>query len=275
MEKNYGNYFIDNNLEQKPEEKETSNKIDLPSYKAIICFGIGWIGLSIIATIVYFIIGLFVDVSTLEPLQTTKLLGAVNFTCYAIICISLLAVLGKSVIVKLFNQFKDLNKIGKGLMYGFILLGSSIVYNLIVLLIYPDFGTNQNQNAVVDMIQNIPVLSFFSVAIFAPLAEEITYRLCLTGTIAKKSKIIAIVVSSVLFGLIHSAFIDLSFLTMTKEEIINEVVALPSYVISGLVMAIAYTKEDSLAVSITAHFTNNFIAFIQSFIPVEELFRLF
>lgn len=275
MEKNYGNYFIDNNLEQKPEEKETSNKIDLPSYKAIICFGIGWIGLSIIATIVYFIIGLFVDISTLEPLQTTKLLGAVNFTCYAIICISLLAILGKSVIVKLLNQFKDLNKIGKGLMYGFILLGSSIIYNLIVLLIYPDFGTNQNQNAVVDMIQNIPVLSFFSVAIFAPLAEEITYRLCLTGTIAKKSKIIAIVVSSVLFGLIHSAFIDLSFLTMTKEEIINEVVALPSYVISGLVMAIAYTKEDSLAVSITAHFTNNFIAFIQSFIPVEELFRLF
>lgn len=275
MEKNYGNYFIDNNLEQKPEEKETSNKIDLPSYKAIICFGIGWIGLSIIATIVYFIIGLFVDISTLEPLQTTKLLGTVNFTCYAIICISLLAVLGKSVIVKLFNQFKDLNKIGKGLMYGFILLGSSVIYNLIVLLIYPDFGTNQNQNAVVDMIQNIPVLSFFSVAIFAPLAEEITYRLCLTGTIAKKSKIIAIVVSSVLFGLIHSAFIDLSFLTMTKEEIINEVIALPSYVISGLVMAIAYTKEDSLAVSITAHFTNNFIAFIQSFIPVEELFRLF
>lgn len=275
MEKNYGNYFINNNLEQNPEEKETSNKIDLPSYKAIICFGIGWIGLSIIATIVYFIIGLFIDISTLEPLQTTKLLGAVNFTCYAIICISLLAVLGKSVIVKLLNQFKDLNKIGKGLMYGFILLGSSIIYNLIVLLIYPDFGTNQNQNAVVDMIQNIPVLSFFSVAIFAPLAEEITYRLCLAGTIAKKSKIIAIVVSSVLFGLIHSAFIDLSFLTMTKEEIINEVVALPSYVISGLVMAIAYTKEDSLAVSITAHFTNNFIAFIQSFIPVEELFRLF
>ena len=208
-------------------------------------------------------------------LQTTKLLGSVNFACYAIICISLLAVLGKPVIIKLLNQFKDLNKIGKGLMYGFILLGSSIVYNLIVLLIYPDFGTNQNQNAVVDMIKNLPVLSFFSVAIFAPLAEEITYRLCLTGTIAKRSKIIAIVASSVLFGLIHSAFIDLSFLTMTKEEILNEAIALPSYIISGLVMAIAYTKEDSLAVSITAHITNNFIAFIQSFIPVEELFRLF
>ena len=160
-------------------------------------------------------------------------------------------------------------------MYGFILLGSSVIYNLIVLLIYPDFGSNANQNTVVEMIKMYPVLSFFSVALFAPIAEEITYRLGLAGTIAKKSKVLAIVVSSLLFGLIHSAFIDLSFLSMTKQEIINEAIALPSYIISGLVMGIAYIKEDSLAVSITAHMTNNFIAFIQSFIPVEELFRFF
>ena len=273
-EKQYGDYFVDNN-EPEMNNNEDDIKIDIPNYKAILCFGIGWIGISIIATLIYTIVGLFIDLSSINEINQIKIMGLVNFACYLVVCVSLLLVLGKPVINKLLKQFKNLNNLGKGLMYGFILLGSSVIYNLIVLLIYPDFGSNANQNTVVEMIKMYPVLSFFSVALFAPIAEEITYRLGLAGTIAKKSKVLAIVVSSLLFGLIHSAFIDLSFLSMTKQEIINEAIALPSYIISGLVMGIAYIKEDSLAVSITAHMTNNFIAFIQSFIPVEELFRLF
>ena len=273
-EKQYGDYFVDNN-EPEMNNNEDDIKIDIPNYKAILCFGIGWIGISIIATLIYTIIGLFIDLSSINEINQIKIMGLVNFACYLVVCVSLLLVLGKPVINKLLKQFKNLNNLGKGLMYGFILLGSSVIYYLIVLLIYPDFGSNANQNTVVEMIKMYPVLSFFSVALFAPIAEEITYRLGLAGTIAKKSKVLAIVVSSLLFGLIHSAFIDLSFLSMTKQEIINEAIALPSYIISGLVMGIAYIKEDSLAVSITAHMTNNFIAFIQSFIPIEELFRLF
>lgn len=273
-EKQYGDYFVDNN-EPEMNNNEDDIKIDIPNYKAILCFGIGWIGISIIATLIYTIIGLFIDLSSINEINQIKIMGLVNFACYLVVCVSLLLVLGKPVINKLLKQFKNLNNLGKGLMYGFILLGSSVIYNLIVLLIYPDFGSNANQNTVVEMIKMYPVLSFFSVALFAPIAEEITYRLGLAGTIAKKSKVLAIVVSSLLFGLIHSAFIDLSFLSMTKQEIINEAIALPSYIISGLVMGIAYIKENSLAVSITAHMTNNFIAFIQSFIPIEELFRLF
>lgn len=273
-EKQYGDYFVDNN-EPEMNNNEDDIKIDIPNYKAILCFGIGWIGISIIATLIYTIIGLFIDLSSINEINQIKIMGLVNFACYLVVCVSLLLVLGKPVINKLLKQFKNLNNLGKGLMYGFILLGSSVIYNLIVLLIYPDFGSNANQNTVVEMIKMYPVLSFFSVALFAPIAEEITYRLGLAGTIAKKSKVLAIVVSSLLFGLIHSAFIDLSFLSMTKQEIINEAIALPSYIISGLVMGIAYIKEDSLAVSVTAHMTNNFIAFIQSFIPVEELFRFF
>ena len=273
-EKQYGDYFVDNN-EPEMNNNEDDIKIDIPNYKAILCFGIGWIGISIIATLIYTIIGLFIDLSSINEINQIKIMGLVNFACYLVVCVSLLLVLGKPVINKLLKQFKNLNNLGKGLMYGFILLGSSVIYNLIVLLIYPDFGSNANQNTVVEMIKMYPVLSFFSVALFAPIAEEITYRLGLAGTIAKKSKVLAIVVSSLLFGLIHSAFIDLSFLSMTKQEIINDAIALPSYIFSGLVMGIAYIKEDSLAVSITAHMTNNFIAFIQSFIPIEELFRLF
>ena len=272
-ERQYGEYLY--TQDENPNDNQDNNIIDLPLVKSLSCVAIGWIGLSIVATIISLIVTLFIDDPTsMTPLQETKLLGWLNFASYAVIFVSLIAVLGKKIVIKLAKQFTILEKIGRGLMYGGILLGSSVAYNLIVLLIYPEFGSNQNQTAVVDMITSMPVISFFSVVLLAPITEEITYRLGLTGAIAKKSKILGIVISSVLFGLIHSAFIDLSFLEMTKEEIINELVALPSYIISGVVMAIAYTREDSLVCSITAHMTNNFIAFVQSFIPVEELIRL-
>lgn len=253
-----------------------SNKLNIPQMKSLICIGIGWIGISIVATIVSLILSLFYPSSEeMTPLQNVTLTGYVNFTSYAIIFISLLAVLGLPIIKKILSQFTNLEKIGKGFMYGGILLVSSIAYNMIVLIIYPQFSSNQNQNLVVEMIRTMPVISFFSVVLFAPITEEITYRLCLTGTLAKRSKMFAIITSSVIFGLIHSAFIDLSFINMNQQELINEIIALPSYIISGVIMALAYTKEDSIATSIVAHATNNFIAFLQSFMVVEELFRLF
>ena len=272
---NYEPYYMTSPESNDYIENE-SNTIDVPLIKSLACIAIGWVGLSIVATIVSTIALLFIDDPTnLTPVQEANLVGWINFAAYAIIFISLFCVLGKKIIIKFLKQFKNLEKLGRGLMYGGILLGSSIAYNMIVLLIYPAFGANQNQNEVVNMITQMPVISFFSVVLFAPITEEITYRLCLTGTIAKKNKILGIVISSTLFGLIHSAFLNGSFLEMTSQEIINEIVALPSYIISGVVMAIAYTREDSIATSITAHMTNNFIAFVQAFIPVEELFRLF
>ena len=59
-EKQYGDYFVDNN-EPEMNNNEDDIKIDIPKYKAILCFGIGWIGISIIATLIYTIIGLFID----------------------------------------------------------------------------------------------------------------------------------------------------------------------------------------------------------------------
>ena len=280
-EKQYVDYFMINNTPHNFNEDNKKNKsvhIDVPNYKAFACIALGWLGLSIIATIFSLLISIFIEIPEPGTAEYVKLLGWMNFASYTVTAIFLISILGKNIFLKILKQFKGYNVIGKGLMYGLLLLSASIAYNMIVLTLYPDFGANQNQNAVVDMIVTMPVVSFISVVILAPLTEEITYRLCLTGSLAKKSKFIGIVVSSVLFGLIHSAFIDLSFLEMDKQAVINELIALPSYIISGLIMAIAYTKEDSLACSITAHMTNNFVAFVQSFIAddlIESVMRIF
>lgn len=277
-EKQYGDYFLNNyspkNLNQRNENNkdENSNKfsnLDIPSYKALACVCMGWLGISIVATIFSLVVGLFIEIPAEGTTEYLKLNGWLQIVCYSVTLITLLVILGKKILIKLLHQFKKFSSITKGIMYGFLLISASIAYNLIALAIYPDFGSNQNQNSVVDMIITTPIISFISVVFLAPVTEEITYRLCLTGELAKKSKIIGIIVSSLLFGLIHSAFFNLSFLDMDKQQIINEIVALPSYIISGLIMAIAYVKEDSIACSITAHMTNNFIAFVQAFLAEE------
>ena len=260
---NYGDVFINNSENNNEQNQDKSITISTP--KAIGCIAIGWLGLSVVATIIVLVIqAILGDTSGLLEEELVKLNGYVNLASYAIIFISLLLLLGLPIIKKLINQFKDIEKIGKGLMYGGILLGSSIAYNLIVMLIYPDFGgSNDNQTQVVSMITTMPISSFLMVVILAPLTEEITYRLGLVSIFKKKNKIFALIISSIIFGLIH--FNPLS------EDMITELIALPSYIISGAVLGLAYLNEDSLATSVTAHLTNNLIAFVQSFIPVETI----
>lgn len=269
--KNYGDFFVKNN---QPEENKTINddneSITISKVKQIAVILVGWLGLQLFASVIVLIATLIIgDVTSLPENDLVKLDGYINIASYAVITIALLAILGLPVIKKLIKQFTNLEKVGKGFMYGGILLGTSIAYNMIIMLIFPDFGgSNDNQNAVDSLITQMPVLSFFMVVIFAPLVEEITYRLGLTGIFKNKNKIVALIISSVIFGLIHFNFMS--------EDMKTELIALPSYIISGVVLGLAYLNEDSLATSITAHLTNNLIAFLTTFIPAEAIIsRLF
>lgn len=267
--KNYGDHFVENNQQQE-NNKPVNESIVISKGKQTAVILVGWLGLQLIASLIIIIATLIIgDINALPTNELVKLEGYINVASYTVIIIALLAILGLPVIKKLIKQFTNLEKVGKGLIYGGILLATSIVYNMIIMLIFPDFGgSNDNQNAVDSMITQMPVLSFFMVVIFAPVVEEITYRLGLTGIFKNKNKIVALIISSVIFGLIHFNFMSADMKT--------ELIALPSYIISGVVLGLAYLNEDSLATSITAHLTNNLIAFATSFIPAEVIIsRLF
>lgn len=256
------NYSYASN-ESPKNNNHSKNSFNLPNFKAIIIFLIGWLGITIVATVVQSIGLLFVkDPQNITSVEELNLVCFVNFISYIITLIVLLVLLGWNNIKVLLKQFANFKNIGKGIIYGGLLLLLTFLYNLIVLTFYPEYGANENQTIIEEMVHTYPILLFFDIVIIAPIFEEITYRLCLTGTIAKKSKILAIVASSLLFGFIHSAFSSFSFVEMNTSEIINELIALPSYIISGFVLALAYVKEDSLSVGITAHALNNLIGFI-------------
>ena len=71
---------------------------------------------------------------------------------------------------------------------------------------------------------------------------------------------LAYIVTSLVFGLIHFNFFA------TGDALINELLNLPSYVISGFLLTLAYDKFG-FACSSVAHIVNNLFSIVVSMIP--------
>ena len=89
---------------------------------------------------------------------------------------------------------------------------------------------------------------FISVVVLAPIFEELIFRGMILQTLSKYNKMFAIVVTSLLFGLLH--------LNMTQ--------AIPAFFMS-LILCYMCLKTDSLLVTILAHAGNNFLALMSAY----------
>ncbi|MBU3100740.1 MULTISPECIES: CPBP family intramembrane glutamic endopeptidase [Clostridium] len=99
-------------------------------------------------------------------------------------------------------------------------------------------------NEVVDELPISPIISIISVIIVAPIYEEIIFRgILLKGMSKKTNPAIAIVVSALLFAVVH----------MNIPQGINAFLL-------GLVLGFIYLNKKSIYLSIFAHFINNFLA---------------
>ena len=160
------------------------------------------------------------------------------------------------IIKKLFNK--------ETLKYGFFgalaIMGFSIFYNSVISSIF-DIGTgNANQENVVAFIKNNAFFGFLSVVVFAPIVEEITYRYCLFGGIARKKKWLAYIVSGGVFALMHcvSSVLEYGF----TKELLVEFLYVPPYLFSGLALCYLYDETSNLGGSYIAHLLNNLVSFI-------------
>lgn len=89
-----------------------------------------------------------------------------------------------------------------------------------------------------------PILIILFLAILAPITEEIVFRGGIVGYLFKERPIVGILVSSVVFGLLHETTDIISFLL---------------YILMGVVFAVTYYKTQQLGVSILIHFLNNLL----------------
>ncbi len=102
------------------------------------------------------------------------------------------------------------------------------------------------------------VYSAISIGIIGPLIEEISYRICLFGTLRKNHRILSHLITAFLFGFQH---ISMAVILFNKPE---EFVYIFSYMVTSLVWTIAYAKLKTPVPGIACHMLNNSLSIIFS-----------
>lgn len=162
-----------------------------------------------------------------------------------VIALSIILIFIKELEIK----FKDLKKnheayFNKYLKYWFIMLGLMAISNIIIGLFNSAGATNQN--VIEELFVRNPIYIFMSAVIFAPIVEELLFRLSLRNVI--KNDLVFMIMSGLLFGLIH---------IISAENIMSELIYLIPYSIPGFVFAYVLIKSKNIFVPIGIHFLHN------------------
>ena len=139
-----------------------------------------------------------------------------------------------------------------GIGYAITIVLVSIIIGAIITIFHTP-ADNNNQAAAVAVAKNYPIIAFFLLGFLGPICEELTYRVGLYSFFRRINKYLAFGVTIVVFALIHFDF--------GAEDIINELWSLPSYLISGFILTLAYEHRGP-ACSMTAHVLYNIFAFL-------------
>ena len=153
---------------------------------------------------------------------------------------------------ELFDKYKSGIDYLYGLAYAITIICIGTVIGALVSLFY-NSQDNVNQTVAIEISTGYPILAFFVLGFLGPICEELTYRVGLYSFLRRINKYLAFAVTIVIFALIHFEFM--------ADDIVNELWSLPSYIISGFLLTLAYEHRGP-ACSMTAHITYNIFAFI-------------
>ncbi len=230
---------------------------NLSKQRSLALFLSGWIGLTILSlffTLLVVTIGpFFLESLELENLlQSSQFLSYLNLFTYSslfFLCI----VISWHILPKLFQEALNLMRWIKGLGYGFGVLLVGVALGIVYDILNIRLDDNLNQSTINSLVIELPLISFITFTLLGPIVEEFTFRLGLFTYIAKRSRILAYIVTLTLFGLIHFNY--------TNTNLTNELLNLPFYLAAGLFFCYVYEKEGFLVVTI-AHITNNLISIL-------------
>ena len=238
------------------ETKAKQNKAKTPSNKndALRClalFLVGWIGLSVIATIYIFFVMVFQNVPfneamgyILQEVKTPSVIKALSQSWVDILVnglayISILAIMIiilKTDFLEHLKSFKKGNAILAGLIGYLLIIVFNLVYSNLVQPLYP-VTDNTNETTLDSIIVIYPMISIIVFGIIGPICEELTYRVGLFSLLKKKSKALGYVLAILIFGFIHFAFESVLYFLLKGDStwLINELLNMPTYMFAAAV----------------------------------------
>lgn len=252
----------------------------LKIWKTIVLFFVGWLGLKIVATGTQIIRCLTFGATTEEilafltaedssqvpqiikvALGTIEAKATINFTVYFIVFAILIAIINVD-FKHLFISFKDKWPLPAALIGLAVILTFNRLYSTTINFFYK-MTNNENENSLDSIIVVYPFISLVVFGLIGPIVEEITYRVGLFDTIKKgtRSRLIAYIVSMLVFALIHFSFDSIIkyINTGNPKQFINELLNLPLYLSAAFVFTFLYDK-GGIAASLYCHIFNNILS---------------
>lgn len=241
------------------EEKESlikdtnrEEKASFFSFRRLIVFLVGFISGTFIIPLIIQIIVISINrdyVNKESPLYVEGM-TIINSFRYAVLTIVLLCLL-IPLLKEGVKRFKNWKNILYGVGFGAAIIGLTIFYNLIISA-FVEIPPNGNEALSRSMIKDYPIITVFVVGLLGPFCEEIIYRYGLFGFINQKFKILAYIVTILVFAFIHFDY---------TGDLFVEFLNLPVYILAGIILTFAYDRFG-LESSLTAHVINNMYAVV-------------
>jgi len=156
--------------------------------------------------------------------------------------------------IELKEQFLRFKQYMKFYMKNYIkYLGLSFILVLITNLIIMGIrgsGVAGNQEAIINMAEAVPIFTFIVVVFYAPILEELVFRLSIKK-ICGKHTFLFIFLSGLIFGLLH---------VIGQTDAWYDYLFIITYSIPGWIFAYTLYKSENIFVPITLHFINNVIS---------------
>ena len=151
------------------------------------------------------------------------------------------------------NRKNNINTIFKLFALFFaVKIASSVLTSIIALILGYEIGESENQNMIIRIMEQTPILMIISSTILAPIVEEGIFRLGLRKII--KNEYLFIIISGFIFGFMHIFPTDLSMSLALTYSI--------TYVIMGFYLAYVYVETDNIWINIIIHGLNNLISML-------------
>lgn len=148
------------------------------------------------------------------------------------------------------NKWNTVSAVTTGYLFYYVL---AYIVNAIVMAVTGE-ASNPNNDAVVKAFLENRNIMLAVAAVIAPIVEEVLFRGVIFGTIRRKNRIAAYIVSTFMFALYH---LWSYFVYEYEPSLFWDIL---QYIPGGIVLAWAYERGRNLWASIALHMLINFFA---------------
>ncbi len=184
------------------------------------------------------------------PLSATEL----NLVFFAVSFVTVVTILRRflweSLKIAIRSPWRCLRFAGVGMLLYYV---GMLLVTQIILRISPDFS-NVNDNNIMDLYGEHPALMSLCTIWLVPITEESLHRGVIFQSLRQKNRLLAYVVSSAFFSIIHVMGYVGQFDWLTL------ILCFIQYLPAGIALAVAYEKADTIVAPMLMHITINQIA---------------